>query len=217
MANLSARIRLPALVLTLLAISSSVQGATINVSSQCSFDLVACYQAQGTGVTCFALQNGGANPVDVGAVWVGGVIWGLPGDNIDPTNGNLAKPQANLAEFTIGTNGQDSYDLSNVNAYNLPLQINPTGGDPPNGLHCGSPSCTIPDLNSFCQSPNRLTGAPGDGCYNTDGTGNVATPGTMAFKSACPTSYSYSQDDQNQPGVVYNCNIGSNYDVVFCP
>lgn len=208
------------MVLTLLAISSAVQGTTINVRSQCSSALTACDQAQGTDVTCYVLNNGDSNLLDVGTVWQGGLIWGFPGNSGDPVQGNNAKPQANLAEFTIGLNGQDSYDLSNVNAYNLPLEIHPTeiaGGGQVDGLHCGSPSCTIPDLNSFCQPPNSLTGAPGDGCKNTDGPGNVATGGTIAFKNVCPSSYSYSQDDKNQPGVVYGCNIGSNYEVVFCP
>jgi len=221
MAKLSAKLRLPALVLTLLAISSSVQGTTINVRSQCSSALTACSQAQGTGVACFVLNNGGSNTLDVGAVWTGGLIWGYPGDSNDPVIGNNAKPQANLAEFTIGSGDQDFYDLSNVNAYNLALQINPTdiaGGGTVDGSHCGSPSCTIPDLTSFCQPPNTLSGAPGEGCINTDGPGTVATDGTKAFKAVCPTSYSYSQDDQNpDPPVVYGCNLGSNYEVVFCP
>lgn len=112
-------------------------------------------------------------------------------------------------------------DIPVQNAYNLPLMINPTfiaDGGSPDGLHCGTPSCTISDLASFCQAPNTLTGAPGNGCYNTDGTGDVATAGTMAFKNACPSSYSYSKDDVNtNPGVVYGCNLGSNYEVVFCP
>jgi len=205
------------MVLTLLAISSSVRGTTINVRSQCSSVLTACDQAQGTAVECYVLQNGGSHLLDVGTVWTGGLIWGHPGDNPDTTVGNNAKPQANLAEFTIGSNGQDSYDLSNVNAYNLPLQIDVTSfvnGDTPNGLFCGSPSCTIPDLTTFCQSPNTLTGDPGDGCYNTDGTGTVPTPGTEAFATACPEAYSFSTDDANH---VYSCDTGTNYEVVFCP
>lgn len=207
------------MVLTLLAISSSVQGTTINVRSKCSSALTACNQAQGTGVACFVLNNGGSNLLDVGATWTGGLIWGFPGDSGDPGQGNLAKPQANLAEFTIGGD-QDFYDLSNVNAYNLGLQINPTdiaGGGQVDGSHCGSPSCTIPNLDSFCQAPNKVSGPPGDGCINTDGPGDVATDGTKAFKTACPNSYSYSKDDVNNPPVVFGCNKGSNYEVVFCP
>lgn len=214
-----AKNQLASIVLLVLAATTSVYGAQINVRNQCSYVISACDQAGSGPVTCYALQNGQAHLLDVGASWSGGLIWGFPSDNPDTNQGNLAKPQANLAEFTI-TSPQDSYDLSNVNAYNLPLAINPTSiadGSAPSGTHCGSPSCTINDLNSFCQAPNTLTGAPGNGCRNTDGTGTVATSGTMAFKNACPTSYSYSQDDQNQPGVVFGCPNGSNYEVVFCP
>jgi hypothetical protein len=113
------------------------------------------------------------------------------------------------------------WDCRVQEAYNLPLMINPTfiaDGGVQDGLHCGTPSCTIPDLNSFCQAPNYLTGGPGNGCKNADGPGNTATDGTRAFKNACPSSYSFSQDDRNaNPGVVYGCNLGSNYEVVFCP
>jgi len=42
------------------------------------------------------------------------VIWGYPGGGANPTQGNNAKPQADLAELTIGAGGQDYYDISNV-------------------------------------------------------------------------------------------------------
>jgi len=206
------------MVLALLAISSSVQGTTINVRSQCSFVLTACDQSQNTAIECYVLNNGDSHLINVGTAWTGGLVWGFPENNPDTTVGNNAKPEADLAEFTIGaSNGQDSYDLSNVNAYNLPLQIDVTSfvnGQTSNGLTCGSPTCTIPNLTTFCQSPNTLTGDPGDGCYNHDGTGNVATPGTEAFANACPDAYSFSTDNANH---VYGCDTGSNYEVVFCP
>ena len=103
------------------------------------------------------------------------------------------------------------------NAYNLGMQISVTyiaGGTQPTGTTCTSPSCTISDLSSFCQSPNTLTGAPGEGCYNTDGPGNVATAGTQAFASACPQAYSYSKNDAPH---VYGCPTTSNYQVTWCP
>ena len=86
----------------------------INVRNQCAFVVSACDQGGGSGVTCYALQNGGQRQKDVGASWPGGLIWGFPSGSGDSNQGNNAKPQANLAEFTIGSNGQDYYDLSNV-------------------------------------------------------------------------------------------------------
>lgn len=102
-------------------------------------------------------------------------------------------------------------------AYNLPMRMNPTqiaGGGSPSGTHCGTIICSIGDLNGFCKSPNYQTGYPGYGCKNANGPGQSATDGTRAFKSRCPNAYSYSKDDAN---VVYGCQTGSNYEVVFCP
>jgi len=169
-------------------------------------------------VNCYVLNaNSGFQQINVGGNWPAGVVWGFPGSSGSPATGNNAKPQANLAEFTVGgPNGQDSYDISNVDAYNLPMKIAPTfiaGGGSPSGFHCGTPVCVINDLNNFCKGPNFLTGAPGDGCKNANGPGVQATDGTRAFRSRCPTSYSYSKDDAS----VYGCETGSNYEVVFCP
>jgi hypothetical protein len=83
------------------------------------------------------------------------------------------------------------------------------------GLECGNPKCGSIDINSFCQSPNKITGGPGDGCYNVDGpTATSPTNGTEAFANACPDAFSYSTDIANH---VYFCQTGSEYSVVFCP
>jgi hypothetical protein len=39
---------------------------------------------------------------------------GISGNKADPVDGNEAKPQADLAEFTIGSGNLDFYDISNV-------------------------------------------------------------------------------------------------------
>jgi hypothetical protein len=81
------------------------------------------------------------------------------------------------------------------------------------GLECGNPKCGSIDINSFCQSPNKITGGPGDGCYNVDGpTTTSPTNGTEAFANACPDAFSYSTDIANH---VYFCQTGSEYSVVF--
>ncbi|CAM6051300.1 unnamed protein product [Sphagnum compactum] len=206
-------------VVILLAIDS-INAASINIRNQCSETISACATCNicGGQVNCYALAPyNGFQVIDVGPNWPGGVIWGYPGGSANPTDGNNAKPQADLAEITIGAGGEDYYDISNVNAYNLPLLINPTTIAPPGqrqGLQCGTPICSIGNIYSFCQSPNFLTGAVGYGCYNVDGPGPVPTPGTEQFANACPDAYSYSKDDANH---VYACPTGSNYEVVFCP
>ncbi len=66
-------------------------------------------------MNCYALApHNGFQVIDVGRNWPGGVIWGYPGGSANPTDGNNAKPQADLAEITIGAGGQDFYDISIV-------------------------------------------------------------------------------------------------------
>lgn len=198
----------------LLILSISVDGTTVNVRNNCGQVITACDEAGDRGTSCFVLNaNGGANLRDEGSTWTGGLIWAYPGTNTDPTVGNQAKTSASKMEMTTNVNGQDSYDLSNVDGYNLPLSVSPTSGVA-NGLHCGSPSCTINNLDSGCQSPNFLSGDPADGCHNADGGGTVATDGTKFFKNPCPEAISFSSDTGN---TIYGCETGTNYEVLFCP
>jgi len=203
-----------------LVMISFVQGTTITILNQCTEELTACRTDQvDTSVQCYVLgASGGTQSIDVGTTWTGGLFWAFPASNgVDSATGLKAKPQANLAEFTIVAGGQDSYDLSNVNAYNLGIQISLphiAGGTTPSGTTCGSPSCTISNLNTVCQSPNTFTNAPGDGCYNTDGPGSVPTSGTEKFATACPEAFSYSNDYANH---VYGCPTTSTYKVTWCP
>lgn len=55
-------------------------------------------------------------------------------------------PPASLAEITLdGANGDDFYDISLVDGYNLPLAMTPSGGTG----NCGAPGCTS-NLNNNC-------------------------------------------------------------------
>jgi hypothetical protein len=102
------------------------------------------------------------------------------------------------------------------NAYNEPVMINPTtlaNGDTRSDLECGTPQCTISDINSVCTMDNVFAG-PDNACINTDGPGTVDTPSIDLFRNACPEAYVQSNDNTN---VVYACNTGSNYDAIFCP
>ncbi|KAJ7561150.1 hypothetical protein O6H91_03G018600 [Diphasiastrum complanatum] len=199
----------------LLVLLICVDASTINIKNQCSKPITACSASQTASTACYVLGAGsGSQLIDVGSSWPGGIVWGFPGSSGNPGDGNNAKPQANLAEFTInGFSSQDSYDISVVNAYNLPMQIDAIGHTG-SGTNCGTIQCSIPNLNSFCQSPNTLTGPPGDGCYNHDGP-NVSsgTSGTRAFKNMCPKTITFTTDTV---GTVYGCSTGTNYEVVFC-
>ena len=64
-------------------------------------------------------------------------------------NGAGGNPPASLAEITLdGANGYDFYDISLVDGYNLPINMQPIGGTSANGT-CGAPGC-ISNLNLNC-------------------------------------------------------------------
>ena len=92
-------------------------GTTITILNQCTEKLTACRTDQvDTSVKCYVLgASGGTQSIDVGTTWTGGLFWAFPAiHGTDSATGLKAKPQANLAEFTIVAGGQDSYDISNV-------------------------------------------------------------------------------------------------------
>ncbi|XP_009622122.1 thaumatin-like protein 1 [Nicotiana tabacum] len=137
-------------------------------------------------------------------------------------NGAGAAPPATLAEFTLGTGGQDFYDVSLVDGYNLPMVVEASGGS---GM-CATTGC-VTDLNQIC--PTELRSGGGEACrsaceaFNKPEyccSGAYSTPATckpsmysQMFKSACPRSYSYAYDD---PTSTFTCS-GADYTVTFCP
>lgn len=207
-----------ALAASLLAMNPA-NAALINVQNLCSETITACAQSEQDPVFSYVLSGGGGfQQLDVSNHWPSAAVWGFPGEGNSATCTQV-RPEADLAEMNIqGGNVDDFYDISNVNAYNLPLAISLVfiaQGDKPGPLHCETVSCNIPNLGSFCQAPNSLTGSPGDGCRNVDGpTSNKPTSGTIPFKNACPDAFSYTTDFTNTG---FTCATGSNYAVTFCP
>ncbi|XP_057517978.1 thaumatin-like protein 1 [Amaranthus tricolor] len=137
-------------------------------------------------------------------------------------DGAGAEPPATLAEFTLGTGGQDFYDVSLVDGYNLPMLVEVSGGS---GL-CASTGCIV-DLNRVC--PTELKAGNGDACKSACEafgspeyccSGAYGSPTTcrptvysQMFKSACPRSYSYAYDDATS---TFTCS-GADYTITFCP
>lgn len=90
---------------------------TINIVNSCTEALNVCKTDSTGALACFdnLSASGGSHSLDVGSTWTGGVIWAYPAkEGSGTTTGNNAKPQANLAEFTINASGEDYYDISNV-------------------------------------------------------------------------------------------------------
>ncbi|KAK9164492.1 hypothetical protein Syun_005394 [Stephania yunnanensis] len=138
-------------------------------------------------------------------------------------NGAGADPPATLAEFTLaGAGGQDFYDVSLVDGYNLPMVVEAGGGS---GM-CAATGC-LADLNRRCPAELRVSGGgacksaceafgtPEYCCSGEYGNPNTCKPTAYSqlFKSVCPRSYSYAYDD---PTSTFTC-TGADYRITFCP
>jgi hypothetical protein len=157
--------------------------------------------------------------------------------NVLQCNGATAAAPQTLAEFLLGGwGGNDFYDVSNVDGFNVPMTITPVGGAPPdpnNKYRCGVAGCGV-DLNPSCPAVLQVKDASGRivGCnsacaaFSTDqycclGTyvGAACNPATWPvnyaayFKSHCPDSYSYAYDDATSTFTDTN----ANYRITFGP
>ncbi|KAF5189272.1 Thaumatin-like protein [Thalictrum thalictroides] len=140
-------------------------------------------------------------------------------------NGAGGAPPVTLAEFRLnGHGGQDFYDISNVDGFNIPISIRPDRG-------CRSTSCST-NINSFCPPELSVKGSRGNtvgcksaclafnqpqycctGAFNNP---NICKPTDYSriFKNACPQAYSYAYDDASS---TFTCAAGANYAITFCP
>ena len=77
------------------------------------------------------------------------------------------EPPATLAEFTLGTNGQDWYDISNVDGYNMGIGMTPIDGRytklglKDSHYDCGGPQCNIVDDATVWCPPELQTKSGG--------------------------------------------------------
>lgn len=195
--------------------------------------------------TGFPLEKGETKTLNAPASW-GGRMWARTLCSQDSTgkftcvtgdcggklecSGSGAAPPATLAEFKLdGYGGQDFYDVSLVDGYNLPLLVVPQGGDGPN---CTSTGCVV-DLNAACPSELKVMTDGGSGgvacksaceafrqpqycCNGAFSTPDTCKPSTYSqiFKSACPHAYSYAYDDKSS---TFTCGSGPDYTITFCP
>ncbi|EJD35446.1 Osmotin, thaumatin-like protein [Auricularia subglabra TFB-10046 SS5] len=152
--------------------------------------------------------------------------------------GGIGAPPATLAEWTLDDpqSGNDFYDVSLVDGYNLPMSVETNAG-------CPIAGCFV-DLGPGCpdqlKGPFDATGFP-VGCKtaclaNLDGnpsdsanccSGSHNTPATCPvngvqfysyFKNACPDSYAYAYDEASGTAL-WTCpsHLRASYIVTFCP
>ncbi|KAM1003990.1 hypothetical protein ACFX2I_004237 [Malus domestica] len=194
--------------------------------------------------TGFELASGASTSLTVQAPW-SGRFWGRSHCSTDssgkfkcstgdcgsgqiPCNGAGASPPASLVELTLATNGgQDFYDVSLVDGFNLPIKLAPRGGSG----DCKSTSCAA-NINTVC--PAELSDKVSDGsvigcksaclalnqpqycCTGAYGTPDTCPPTDFSkvFKKQCPQAYSYAYDDKSS---TFTCFGGPNYEITFCP
>lgn len=204
----------------------------------------------------FRLESNSIRTVFVPQGWTAGRLWGRTGcggNNCCETGdcgscrlecaGLTGEPDVTLAEFTLdsNTNGLDFYDISLVDAFNLPMSIEPILGTFQKGYgdskyNCGAPRCTH-DLLQDCPAElrevkNGRTVACLSACtkfrkdeYCCPAGSPFGTPQTCRatvyakhFKQRCSDAYSYAYDDEKS---TYTCKsaVGrsSGYTVTFCP
>ncbi|KAA8546094.1 hypothetical protein F0562_020455 [Nyssa sinensis] len=230
------------LCLAPLLLSRGVLGATFTFVNKCEYTvwpgILANAGSPSLDSTGFELPEESSRSFQAPTGW-SGRFWGRTGCNFDGSgsgscvtgdcgsgqaecNGAGAAPPATLAEFTLGTGGQDFYDVSLVDGYNLPMIVEVSGGS---GM-CASTGC-VTDLNRQCPAELRVGdgeacksaceafGTPEYCCSGAYGSPATCRPSAYSemFKSACPRSYSYAYDD---PTSTFTC-TGADYTVTFCP
>ncbi|KAM0873593.1 hypothetical protein ACQ4PT_037978 [Festuca glaucescens] len=202
--------------------------------------------------TGFALTPGESRAVEAPSSW-SGRLWARTGCGYDSNGrfscgtgdcgsgalecaGGGAAPPCSLAEFTLaGSGGNDFYDVSLVDGYNIPMAVLPQladGAAVAEGAGCGATGCSA-DLNGPCPPDLRVSGPDGNGiacksaceafgrpedcCSGDFGTPAACRPSasSMFFKNACPRAYSYAYDDATS---TFTCASGTaSYLLVFCP
>ncbi|KAK4794821.1 hypothetical protein SAY86_012815 [Trapa natans] len=231
-------------------LSNQVVAVTFTFKNNCPYTVwPATLTAAGKpqlSTTGFELGTGLSKVVDVPASW-SGRVWGRTlcatdaagkftcqaadcGSGKLECNGAGGIPPASLAELTLnGFGGQDFYDISLVDGFNIPMSLTPDGG----AGGCKTTTCSA-NINSVCPPELLLKGSDGDGagigcksaclvfnkpeycCTEAYGTPQTCPPTNYSkvFKDNCPQAYSYAYDDKTS---TFTCPAGANYIVTFCP
>ncbi|MCO5611293.1 hypothetical protein L7F22_065545 [Adiantum nelumboides] len=200
----------------------------------------------GNGADGFELAPGERRALELPAAWAGR-IWGRTGCNFSkPTDGTPkcltgdcgggslqcggagGVPPVTIFELTLaGFGGQDFYDVSLVDGYNLPMVALPAHGTSGSCL----PTGCLRDVNSVCPTVLQVrNGATTIACKSACAalgspefccTGAFATPQTCQptdysrlFKARCPRAYSYAFDDASS---TFTCTNPKGYYITFCP
>ncbi|KAM5555567.1 hypothetical protein ABKV19_023476 [Rosa sericea] len=236
------------LSLTLAIFFAGAHAATITFTNNCPYtvwpgSLTSDQQPQ-LSTTGFELAQGAKNEVTTPVPWKGR-FWARTGCSTAADgkfscataecasgqvtcNGNGAVPPATLVEINIvADGGQDFYDVSLVDGFNVPMSVAPQGGTG----DCQTSTCPA-DVNAACPAELQVKGADGSViacksactafnepkycCTPPMNTAETCPPTDYSkiFEDQCPQAYSYAYDDKNS---LFTCFGGPNYAITFCP
>ncbi len=129
--------------------------------------------------------------------------WGFAG--VDPGGEHHT-----LAEFTLNTdfNDFDWYNLSHVDAHNLPMQIVPLNEEDCRTLTCAD------SLLEGCPVAGKVRDEQGNviSCYSLD-RDDPNSAVALYFEASCKDAYSWSGDDAESMAAC----AGEDFAIVFCP
>ncbi|XP_044971833.1 PR5-like receptor kinase [Hordeum vulgare subsp. vulgare] len=213
------------------------KAATLGITNQCSYTVWP------------AVVPGGGRQLDPGEAWVldvpagntSGRVWARTGctfhgeGNVSSCQtgdcgGLLActaygRPPSTLGEFAFGgLNAVDSFDISFMDGFNVPMDFLPVPVQVQGRAGCvKGPRCPA-NITSQCPTELKAPGGCNSACrvlkqdkYCCTGSAahNCSTTNySVFFKKMCPDAYSYPKDD---PSSTFSCPTGTNYQVVFCP
>lgn len=178
--------------------------------NKCSFDI----SFTGNNITGGVLAPGQESCRTIGSItdhMITKRYWGFRKGE-DPGFEHHSLAEFGFNELFYGHTSWDWFNLSHVDANNLPLKIVPyeVGG----GTTCSGQTRSCPmDLLTNCPAEGRLNNAGGQiiACVSHD-RDNPNSPVAKYFDAGCSQSYSWSGDDS----VMAACNAGD-FDIVFCP
>nr|AFK46929.1 unknown [Medicago truncatula] len=236
-----------ALCLSFAFLFYAARGATVTFTNRCGYTVwpgtLTGDQKPQLSTTGFELGPEATNSAEIPSPW-SGRFWARTGCSTNngqftcatadcasgqvACNGAGAIPPATLVEITVASNGgQDFYDVSNVDGFNVPMSVTPQGGSG----DCKSSSCPA-NINSVCPAELQLKGSDGSvvacksaclafntdqyccrGSFNTEAT-CPPTNYSEIFENQCPEAYSYAYDDKSS---TFTCSNGPNYAITFCP
>nr|BAJ96714.1 predicted protein [Hordeum vulgare subsp. vulgare] len=221
-------------ILLLVLVAATADAATFTVINKCQYTVWAA-----------AVPAGGGQKLDAGQTWsinvpagtTSGRVWARTGCSFDGAGngrcqtgdcgGKLRCTQYGqapntLAEFGLNKYmGQDFFDISLIDGYNVPMSFVPAPGS--TGCPKGGPRCPKV-ITPACPNELRAAGGCNNACtvFKEDRyccTGSAAnscgpTDYSRFFKGQCSDAYSYPKDDATS---IFTCPGGTNYQVIFCP